>query len=128
MKDKVIAVLGLSFKPETDDIREAPSIKVIQRLLEEGASLRLYDPKAMENVKQVFPEKSHQVYYAKSPYDAAEKTNALLIITEWDEFKELDLKKIKGLMTNPIILDGRNIYESSQIRELGFEYYSIGRK
>jgi len=128
MKDKVIAVLGLSFKPETDDIREAPSIKVIQRLLDEGASLRLFDPKAMENVKQVFPEKSSQVYYAKSPYDAAEKANALLIITEWDEFKELNMKKIKGLMANPIILDGRNIYEPSQIRELGFEYYSIGRK
>lgn len=128
MKDKVIAVLGLSFKPDTDDIREAPSIKVIKKLLEEGASLRLFDPKAMENVKEVFPEKPPQLYYAKSPYDAAEKANALLIITEWDDFKELDMKKIKGLMANPIILDGRNIYEPSQIRELGFEYYSIGRK
>ena len=128
LKDKVIAVLGLSFKPETDDIREAPSIKVIRRLLEEGAALRLYDPKAMENLKQVFPEKTPQVHYAKSPYDAAEKANALLLITEWDEFKEMDLKKIKGLMANPIFLDGRNIFEPAQMRELGFDYYSIGRK
>lgn len=128
LKDKVIAVLGLSFKPETDDIREAPSIKVIQRLLEEGATVRLYDPKAMENLKQVFPEKPPQVHYAKSPYDVVEKANALLLITEWDEFKEMDLKKIKGLMANPIFMDGRNIFEPAQMRELGFDYYSIGRK
>lgn len=128
LKDKVIAVLGLSFKPETDDIREAPSIKVIQRLLEEGATVRLYDPKAMENLKKVFPEKIPQVHYAKSPYDAVEKANALLLITEWDEFKEMDLKKIKGLMANPIFMDGRNIFEPAQMKELGFDYYSIGRK
>ena len=128
LKDKVVAVLGLSFKPETDDIREAPSIKIIQRLLEEGASLRLYDPKAMENVKQVFPEKSPQVRYAKTPYDAVEKANALLLLTEWDEFKDMDLKKIKGLMDNPIFLDGRNLFDPAQMRELGFDYYSIGRK
>ena len=128
LKDKLIAVLGLSFKPETDDIREAPSIKVINRLLEEGASLRLYDPQAMENVKKVFPEKTPQVSYAASAYDAAEQANALLVITEWDEFKKLDLKKIKSLMANPIIIDGRNIYEPSQMKDLGFEYYSIGRK
>lgn len=127
VKEKVIAVLGLSFKPETDDIREAPSIKVINRLLEEGASLRLYDPQAMGNVKEIFPEKQ-QVYYAKSPYDAVDNANALLLITEWGEFKELDLNKIKGLLANPVIVDGRNIYEPSRMRELGFEYYSIGRK
>ena len=128
LKDKTIAVLGLSFKPETDDIREAPSLKVINRLLEEGALLRLYDPQAMENVKKTTPEKPPQVYYAKSAYDAVEKANALLIITEWSEFGELDLKKIKALMDNPIIIDGRNIYEPAKMRELGFEYYSVGRK
>ena len=128
LKDKTIAVLGLSFKPETDDIREAPSLKVINRLLEEGALLRLYDPQAMKNVKEVIPDQQPQVYYAKSAYDAVEKANALLIITEWSEFGELDLKKIKGLMDNPIIVDGRNIYESAKMRELGFEYYSVGRK
>jgi UDPglucose 6-dehydrogenase len=128
LKDKTIAVFGLSFKPETDDIREAPSLKIISRLLEEGALLRLYDPQAMKNVKEVVPEQPPQVYYAKSAYDAVEKANALLIVTEWSEFGELDLKKIKGLMDNPIIIDGRNIYEPAKMRELGFEYYSVGRK
>jgi len=128
LKDKTIAVLGLSFKPETDDIREAPSLKVISRLLEEGALLRLYDPQATENIKKVIPDQPPQVYYAKSAYDAVEKANALLIVTEWSEFGELDLKKIKGLMDNPIIIDGRNIYEPAKMRELGFEYYSVGRK
>jgi len=128
LKDKKIAVLGLSFKPETDDIREASSIKVIRKLLKEGASLSLYDPKAMENMKEIFPEEPSKIVYCKSPYEATEEANALLIITEWDEFKELDLKKIKKVMTNPIIVDGRNIYDPSQVRKLGFEYYSIGRK
>lgn len=128
LKDKKIAVLGLSFKPETDDIREASSIKVIRKLLEEGASLSLYDPKAMENMKEIFPEEPPKIIYCKSPYQATEETNALLIVTEWDEFRELDLKKIKDSMTNPIIVDGRNIYEPTKVRKLGFEYYSIGRK
>lgn len=128
LKDKTIAVLGLSFKPETDDIREAPSLKIINRLLEEGALLRLYDPQAMKNVIEVIPDQPPQVCYAKSAYDAVEKANALLIVTEWSEFGELDLKKIKNLMDNPIIVDGRNIYEPAKMRELGFEYYSVGRK
>lgn len=128
LKDKTIAVLGLSFKPETDDIREAPSLKIINRLLEEGALLRLYDPQAMKNLKEVIPDQPPQVCYAKSAYDAVENANALLIVTEWSEFGELDLKKIKNLMDNPIIVDGRNIYEPVKMRELGFEYYSVGRK
>ncbi len=127
LKDKKIAVLGLSFKPETDDIREASSIKVIKRLLDEGSYLRLYDPRAMENMRKIFPEKQPEISYAKSPYEAAEEANALLIVTEWDEFKELDLRKIKEVMANSIIIDGRNIYEPSEVRKLGFEYYSIGR-
>ena len=128
LKDKKIAVLGLAFKPETDDIREASSIKIIKRLLDEGSYLRLYDPRAMENMKEIFPEKSPQISYVKSPYEAVKEANALLIITEWDEFKELDLKKIKEVMDNPIIIDGRNVYDPSEVRELGFEYYSIGRQ
>lgn len=128
LKDKNIAVLGLSFKPETDDIREAPSIKVIKELLEESSLLRLYDPEAMENMKALYPENPPQITYAKSPYEAAEGANALLIITEWDEFKELDLARIKEALDNPIIVDGRNIYEPDEVRNLGFEYYSIGRK
>jgi len=128
LKDKKIAVLGLSFKPETDDIREAPSIKVIRKLLEEGAELRLYDPKAMENMRKIFPEKARQVSYVKSSYEALKGANALLIITEWEEFKKLDLKKVKKLMANPIIVDGRNIFKPSQLKSLGFEYYPTGRK
>jgi UDPglucose 6-dehydrogenase len=82
----------------------------------------------MENVKQVFPERAPEVYHAKSPYDAVEKANALLLITEWDEFKDMDLKRIKGLMANPIFMDGRNVFDPAQMKELGFDYYSIGRK
>jgi len=128
LKDKKIALLGLSFKPETDDIREAPSIRVIQELLKEGSLLRLYDPKAMENMKLVFPEDPPQIIYSRSSYEAAEGANALLVITEWEEFCNLDLKKVKSLMDNPIIVDGRNIFEPEAVRKLGFEYYSIGRK
>ncbi|MFB0564872.1 MAG: UDP-glucose/GDP-mannose dehydrogenase family protein [Candidatus Aminicenantaceae bacterium] len=128
LKDKKIALLGLSFKPETDDIREAPSIKVIERLLKEGALLRFYDPKAMENMKEVFPEEPPRIVYTDSPYEAAEGVNSLVIVTEWDEFKKLDLKKIIEVMANPIIVDGRNMFEPADIQKLGFEYYSMGRK
>ncbi|UCC39928.1 MAG: UDP-glucose/GDP-mannose dehydrogenase family protein [Candidatus Aminicenantes bacterium] len=122
LKDKKFAILGLSFKPETDDIREAPSIKVIRELLDEGALLRLYDPEAMDNMKEIFPEESPQITYAQSLYEAAEGANALLIVTEWDEFKEMDLQRVKKAMANPIIIDGRNVFELSKIRELGIEY------
>jgi len=128
LKDKKIAVLGLSFKPETDDIRNAPSIHVIEELQREGAHLCLYDPKAMYKMKRLFPEKSPQVIYSSSPYEAVQGANAMLIVTEWDEFKELNLEKVKKSMANPIIIDGRNLYNPEKARELGFEYYSIGRK
>jgi len=128
LKDKTIAVLGLAFKPETDDIREASSIKVIAELLKEGSHLRLYDPKAAENMKGVFPEEPPRVTYCRDPYRAAEDSHALLIVTEWDEFRSLDLPRIRGLMKNPIIIDGRNIYDPAEVRGLGFEYYCAGRK
>jgi UDPglucose 6-dehydrogenase len=128
LKDKNIAVLGLSFKPQTDDIRNAPSINLINVLVQEGALLRLYDPKAMENMKSVFPPDHPNIFYTSSPYAASEGANALLIVTEWEEFKNLDLEKIKKLMANPIIIDGRNIYDSQTVKELGFEYYAIGRR
>jgi UDPglucose 6-dehydrogenase len=128
LKDKKIAILGLAFKPETDDIRNAPSIPLIHALLEEEAILSLYDPKATDNMKTIFPEKEPRIQYTSSPYDAAEDANALLIVTEWEEFSDLDLKKIKEVMANPIIVDGRNIFDSDKVRALGFEYYSVGRK
>ena len=127
LKDKKIAILGLSFKPETDDIRNAPSIKIIDRLIEEGAVLSLYDPKAMEKMKEIFPVDSDQINYMKSPYDAVQDAHALLIITEWDEFKDLDLVKVKKLMANAIIVDGRNVFHKKEMDKLGFEYYSIGK-
>ena len=109
-------------------MREAPSLKVIKELLKEGSHLRLYDPEAMENVKAVLPEDSPRIIYTESPYQAAEGANALLLITEWEEFEDLDLKKIKDIMDNPIIVDGRNVYDIPTMKKLGFEYCSIGRK
>ncbi len=128
LKNKKLAVLGLSFKPRTDDIRNAPSIHIIERLLEEGARLSLYDPEAAKNVKALFPEDRPEIQYAASSYQALEGANAALFVTEWEELKNLDLKKAKELMENPIIIDGRNIFEPGDVRKLGFEYYSIGRK
>lgn len=126
LKDKKIAVWGLSFKPNTDDIREAPSIRIVDLLLKEGANVRLYDPKAMENFKILFPE-GRQVSYAKDMYSAVEGASALLILTEWEEFQKADLKRLKSLMELPIIVDGRNIYEPHEVKALGFEYYPTGR-
>jgi UDPglucose 6-dehydrogenase len=128
LKDKKIAVLGLSFKPQTDDIRNAPSISLIQALLDEGAQLVLYDPQAMDNIKEIFKEQPPSIQYAASPYEAAADANALLVVTEWDEIKNLDLKKIKDVLANPIIVDGRNLYDPEKVRGLGFEYYLVGRK
>jgi len=128
LKDKTIGILGLSFKPETDDIREAPSIKVISGLQAEGAKLRLYDPQAMAHMKELFPEDGERVLYCSSPHEAAEGANALLVVTEWDEFRTLDLKKVKEAMANPILIDGRNLFDPSAVRALGFEYSCLGRK
>ncbi|MEJ7555454.1 MAG: UDP-glucose/GDP-mannose dehydrogenase family protein [Aquificaceae bacterium] len=126
VKGKKLAVWGLAFKPNTDDIREAPSIKIVDMLLREGAKLSLYDPKAMENFKLLFPE-GKGISYAKDLYSAVENAEALLILTEWEEFKKADLKRVKSLMALPIIVDGRNVYEPPEVRALGFEYYPVGR-
>jgi len=128
LKDKKIAVLGLAFKPETDDLRNAPSIRVIEELLNEGASLRLYDPKAMDNMKSYFPESTPDIQYMPSLYEAVDGANALLLVTEWEEFAAMDLKKVKSLMDNPIFIDGRNVFVPEDVRKMGFEYSSIGRK
>ena len=127
LKGKRIAVLGLAFKPETDDIREASSIRIIRELAKEGARLRLYDPKAAGHMKEIFPE-SADIAYGKDPYEAAEGANALLLVTEWEEFRALDLARLRELMSNPIIVDGRNVFDPAAVRALGFEYHSVGRK
>lgn len=123
LKDKTIGVLGLSFKPNTDDIREAPSVYVIQTLKQKGAKIKAYDPKAMDKMKQVFPD----IEYCNSPYEVAKGADCLLILTEWDEFKKMNIKKIKTLMTHPVIIDGRNIFDPEKMRKLGVIYKSIGR-
>lgn len=123
IKDKQIGVLGLAFKPNTDDIRLAPAIEVIRRLRAEGAQVRACDPEAMEKTRAVFPE----LTYNRDPYDVARDADALLIITEWEEFRRLDWKRIHSLMARPLIVDGRNLLDPGAIRALGFEYHSFGR-
>ena len=127
VKDKTLAVLGLAFKPETDDIREAPSIKVIERLLKEGGRLRLYDPKAMPNMQVLFPQEPGRIEYTSSAYQAAEGAHALLILTDWEGFRHLDLGCIREKVATPIIVDGRNLWERQEVEAHGFEYYCMGR-
>jgi UDPglucose 6-dehydrogenase len=124
-KDKNITIWGLAFKPDTDDIREAPSIDIVGDLYETGANLRLYDPQASENFQRLFPANKNIKYFSDK-YEALKDSDALLIITEWEEFKEIELNKVKSLMRLPIIIDGRNMFESKEMD--GFEYYSIGRE
>ena len=123
-KGKTIGILGLSFKPNTDDIRDAKSLEIIAKLLDEGASIRAYDPVAMENTRALFPD----ITYCNNAYNVAEGCDAVTIVTEWREFKFLNLEKIKQVMKKPIIFDGRNIYQPERKKKLGFEYYSIGRQ
>ena len=123
VKDKKIGVLGLSFKPNTDDMRFAPSIYIIQELQKEGGKIKAYDPEAMEKAKSIL----NNVEFCKGPYEIAKDSDVLLILTEWNEFKELDLKKIKSLMRNPLIIDGRNIYNPKDLKKEGFSYISMGR-
>ena len=125
LDDRVIAVLGLAFKAKTDDMREARSVEVIPRLLDAGARVRAYDPVAMPNAKTLL---GPAVEYCASSYEAAEGADAVAIVTEWNEFKLLNLERLRGLMRRPLIFDGRNIYEPERVRRLGFEYHSVGRK
>ncbi len=124
LEGKTIAVWGLSFKPRTDDIREAPSLTVIDQLLREYAKVRAYDPEGMENTKSSFKE---GVFFADSSYEAAAGADALIILTEWDEFREPDFKKMKKIMRQHIIIDGRNIYDPAEMKQLGFKYAGVGR-
>jgi UDPglucose 6-dehydrogenase len=125
LEDTVIAVLGLAFKPNTDDMREAKSVEVIGRLLDAGARVRAYDPVAAANARTVLPP---GVVYCDSPYEAAAGADALALVTEWNEFKFLNLDRVRALMRRPVVFDGRNLWEPERMRRLGFEYHSIGRK
>lgn len=125
MAGKTLAVWGLAFKPRTDDIREAPALEMVDRLLAHGAKLRVHDPEAMENVRQVHGD---QLAYCDQPYDALEGADGLLIMTEWEEFRNPDFETMRKKMRGAVIFDGRNLYEPEQMREAGFAYHSIGRQ
>ena len=124
LKGRKIAVCGLSFKPKTDDIRESSSIKLIKMLKEKGAEINAYDPVAIENSKKELPD----INYCTSAYDALDGSDCLVLATEWDEFRYLDKNKVKNLLRQPIIFDGRNIYDPQEIKEAGFIYVGIGRR
>jgi UDPglucose 6-dehydrogenase len=123
IKGKTIAILGLSFKPNTDDIREAPAISIIQSLLNAGANIRAYDPVAMDNTKTVLPD----ITYCNDAYDACEGADAVVIVTEWNQFRNLEMERVKQLLKQPYFFDLRNIYDPQKMQALGFRYYSVGR-
>ena len=123
LKGKTLAVLGLSFKPNTDDIRDAPSVPIIKTLQKEGAKIRAYDPVSMEEAEKILPE----IKYCKDPYNTLKGADALIIMTEWNQFRNLELDKIKALLNSPFFFDLRNIYDPQKMREKGFQYYSVGR-
>jgi len=123
LKGKTIGILGLAFKPDTDDMRFAPSLDVVRALLAEGVSLRLYDPQAMGEARRILKKGT----FVRSPYEAARGADALAVLTEWQEFIEIDFKRIRKLMHRPILFDGRNMYDPERLKKLGFQYYAIGR-
>jgi UDPglucose 6-dehydrogenase len=124
LEGKTIAVWGLAFKPRTDDIREAPALALIDSLLEAGAKVRVHDPEAMANVRAVYGEK---LYYADRPYGALEGADALVLVTEWPEFRNPDFEVMKRLLAGRVLFDGRNLYDHRQMETLGFTYYAVGR-
>lgn len=125
IRGKRLGVLGLAFKGGTDDIRESPAISIVQSLISEGASVRAYDPAAMERARAVLPSRS--VHFVDSPYEAAEGVDALLILTEWNEFKHLDFTRIRNSLRYPIVVDGRNLLNPEKMKGLAFIYLSMGR-
>lgn len=124
VKNKTFAVLGLAFKPDTDDMREAPAIGIINALKSKGAIIRAFDPIAMENAKKIFPK---GVQFMEDAYSAAKDADAVLVLTEWNEFRQLDLVRIAKELSGRVLFDGRNIYDPERVKSLGFMYYGIGR-
>jgi UDPglucose 6-dehydrogenase len=123
LRGQVVGMLGLAFKPDTDDMREAPSIEIAQALSAKGAVVRAYDPAAIERAKTILPD----IEYRGSAQAVARGADALVIVTEWNEFKQLDLQKLKRMMRRPVVVDGRNLYDPAVMRSLGFVYRGIGR-
>lgn len=125
LKGKTIAIWGLTFKPDTDDIRDAPSLVVIEKLLNAGANVRVFDPVSMEEIEQKLGKK---VMYCKTPYDTAQDADAVALVTEWKQFRLINWVKIKQLMNGNVVVDGRNIYDPAELKSEGFNYYSIGKE
>ena len=124
VKGKTFALWGLAFKPRTNDMREAPAITIVNTLLSKGAKIKAYDPKAMDEARRILPE---EVEYSKNNYEALQGADALILVTEWNEFRRPDFDKIKNLLNNPVIFDGRNQYEPNRMAKRGFDYFSIGK-
>ncbi len=124
LKGKTIGILGLAFKQNTDDIRKSPAVDIIQLLLKEGAQIRCFDPLAMDNTRKILPN----LTYCQDEYEAAHGSGALVIATEWNQFRNLDLLKIKKLLKSPILLDLRNLYDPAKSKALGLVYEGVGRK
>jgi len=124
LRGKKLGVLGLAFKGGTDDIRESPAMFLVQSLLQEGCRISAYDPAAQERAREAFGDK---VAFATDPYEAARDADALLILTEWDEFADLDLRQLHAALKYPIVIDGRNLYDPQTMADHGFTYYSVGR-
>jgi UDPglucose 6-dehydrogenase len=125
LQDKRLALWGLSFKPRTNDMRDAPSIKIIESLLAAGAVIAAYDPEAMAEAQRIFGDR---IQYAASNYACVEGADGLLLVTEWQAFRNPNFERMKSMMRQPVVFDGRNIYEPAHMRQLGFTHYSIGRK
>jgi UDPglucose 6-dehydrogenase len=123
LRGKTIGILGLSFKPNTNDVRESSSIVIIQGLLDQGANVKAFDPAAMEETRAIFPG----IGYGKDAYDVAKGADALVLSTEWNQFRRLDLERIKGLLKNPVFIDLRNVYDPDHMKQLGFHYCGVGR-
>ncbi|HEX2187190.1 MAG TPA: UDP-glucose/GDP-mannose dehydrogenase family protein, partial [Chloroflexota bacterium] len=123
LEGQVVALLGLAFKANTDDLRDAPAVEIAHLLQSEGALVRAYDPVAMDNARRSLPD----IHYATDAYDAVSGADAAVVVTDWNEFKQLDLRRLRGLMRRPVLFDGRNIYEPAVARSAGFLYYAVGR-
>jgi UDPglucose 6-dehydrogenase len=123
LKGKTLAILGLSFKPNTDDIRDAPALYIIERLLKEGASVKAYDPAAMEEAKMV----QKGITYCEDAYETMDGSDGVLLITEWNQFRNLDLERVKGLLKNPVFIDMRNVYETEKMKQIGLTHVTVGR-
>ena len=127
LKGKVIAIWGLAFKPNTDDMRDSPSLDLVPELIKRNCFLKLFDPEGMKEAKIIFKKFHKNIEWYNDPYDACKKSDALVILTEWNQFRALDLKKLKKILNKPIIIDLRNIYNIDEMELAGFQYHSIGR-